>query len=166
MSKYLKMAEKARRKSRFANESVERIAVNNANSSKKPSVREARTSLTPPTYLATKATEATEALGRRVVSGSAPATKATKAEDDSTTAGFVVLTVGEALQEINRRDSGPAKNAELYRRGELSREKAIEYTTCAILYRRGEPFEGWRRHAPAVEVVLTDPQGCECEECS
>jgi hypothetical protein len=70
---------------------------------------------------------------------------------------FVLLTVSEVEAEMKRRGSGAGKNAELYRRGALSREKAIEYITCAVLHWRGAPFEGWRRHAPAVEAALTLP---------
>jgi hypothetical protein len=102
-----------------------------------------------------------------------PATKATKGSapygnsektsrdqsdiSDKRAPSFVPLTVSEVEAEMNRRDSGASKNVELYRRGALSREKAIEYITCAILHRRGAPFEGWRRHAPAVEAALTLP---------
>ena len=102
-----------------------------------------------------------------------PATKATKGfappgyrektsrdksdRSDQREPSFVPLTVSEVEAEVNRRGSGASKNAELYRHGELSREKAIEYVTCAILHRRGAPFQGWRRHAPAVEAALTLP---------
>jgi hypothetical protein len=73
----------------------------------------------------------------------------------------------EALAEINHHRSGPAKNAELYRRGQLSEEKAVEYVTCAILARRGASFAGWRRHAPTVRKALSlcihdlDPKICK-----
>jgi hypothetical protein len=76
-----------------------------------------------------------------------------------------VLTLGEALAEINRSGSGPAINAELYRRGELSEEKAVEYVARAISHRRSGSFEGWRAHVPAVREALTHGVGCECEEC-
>lgn len=82
------------------------------------------------------------------------------------TAGFVGLTVGEVLNEINRRDSSAAKNAELFHAGEITRENAVEWIACAILHRRAVPFEGWRRHAPAVEAALIHPLDCGCEECS
>ncbi len=75
------------------------------------------------------------------------------------------MTVAEVLEEINRLGSGPAKQAELYRRGEITEENAIEWITKAILHRRSEPFEGWQRHAKAVEAALIHPLGCECEEC-
>ena len=71
----------------------------------------------------------------------------------------------EALAEIKYQDSGPAKNAELYRRGQLSEEKAVEYVTCAILHRRGGDFAGWRAHAPTVRAALTHGIGCDCEVC-
>ena len=73
----------------------------------------------------------------------------------------------EALAEINHQDSGPAKNAELYRRGQLSEEKAVEYVACAILARRGASFAGWRRLAPTVRKALSlcihelDPKRCK-----
>ncbi len=67
---------------------------------------------------------------------------------------FTPLTVSEALAEINRRGSGANKSAELYRRGELSEETAVEYVTCSILHTRGRSFEVWRRHAPAVRKAL------------
>jgi hypothetical protein len=76
---------------------------------------------------------------------------------DKRASSFVPLTVSEVEAEINRFSSGAGKNLELYRRGALSREKAIEYITCAVLHWRGAPFEGWRRHAPAVEAALTLP---------
>jgi hypothetical protein len=93
---------------------------------------------------ATKATEATKA----------PAT--TRDEFDERRL-VRVLTLREVLSEINHPDSGPAKNAELYRRGELSEEKAVEYVACAILHRRGRSFEGWRVLAPTVRAALTHP---------
>ena len=102
-----------------------------------------------------------------------PATKATKGSapygnsektsrdesdrSDKRAPDFVPITVSEVEAEMNRCGSGASKNLELYQRGALSRERAIEYITCAILHRRGAPFEGWRRHAPAVEAALTLP---------
>ena len=80
---------------------------------------------------------------------------------------FTPLTVSEVLAEINRWWSGAGKNAELYRRGEFSEEKAIEYVTCAILQRRGESFEVWKHHAPAVRKALSlcihelPPEACK-----
>jgi hypothetical protein len=56
---------------------------------------------------------------------------------------------------MHRWGSGAGKNAELYRRGELSEEKAVEYVTCAILARRRESFQAWRQHAPAVRKALS-----------
>jgi hypothetical protein len=67
---------------------------------------------------------------------------------------FTPLTVSEVLAEMHRWGSGAGKNAELYRRGELSQEKAVEYVTCAILTRRRQSFEIWRHHAPAVRKAL------------
>jgi hypothetical protein len=109
--------------------------------------------------LATKATEATKA----------PAPSATtRDQSDRSNERYSVriLTFREVLAEISCPDSGPAKNAELYRRGELSEEKAVEYVACAILNRRGSGFEGWRAHAPTVRAALTHPIGCGCVECA
>lgn len=80
-------------------------------------------------------------------------TKASEARPAKNT-NFTPLTVSEALVEINRRGSGANKNTELYRRGGLSEEMAVEYVTCAILHRRGESFEVWRHHALAVRKAL------------
>src|SRR5215203_4792231 len=118
-----------------------------------------------------------------------PATKATKATEapvlggvrrgpirdesdrsDKRSPSFTPLTVSEVLAEIHRWGSGAGKNAELYRHGELSEEKALEYVTCAVLARRGASFTGWRRYAPAVRKALSlcvhelDPK--ECEVCN
>ena len=74
------------------------------------------------------------------------------------------------MAEINRWGSGAGRNAELYRRGELSEERAVEYVTCAILHRRGESFKVWRCHAPAVRKALglciheLEPE--ECKVCN
>jgi len=67
---------------------------------------------------------------------------------------FTPLTVSEVLAEINREGLGAGKNTELYRRGELSEERAVEYVTCAILHRRWESFKVWKHHAPAVRRAL------------
>jgi hypothetical protein len=80
---------------------------------------------------------------------------------------FTPLTVSEVLAEINRWGSGAGRNTELYRRGELSEARAVEYVTCAILHRRGESFEVWRHHAPAVRKALAlcihelPPEACK-----
>jgi hypothetical protein len=112
--------------------------------------------------LATKAIEATKALtGVGVGAGSACD------KSDERSSSFAPLTVSEALAEIGGWGTGASRNTELYRRGELSEEKAVEYVTCAILARRGAPFTGWRRHAPAVRKALRlcihelDPKVCK-----
>lgn len=65
------------------------------------------------------------------------------------------LTADEVLSEISRPGSGPAKTAMLYYdSGEISWEDAVQWVTCAILYRRGESTDDWERHAPAVREVL------------
>src|SRR5829696_1191658 len=103
------------------------------------------------------------------------ATEATKARDksDERSSSFAPLTVSEALAEIGGWGTGASRNAELYRRGELSEEKAVEYVTCAILARRGASFKGWKRHAPAVRKALSlcilelDPKVCKvCKVCN
>jgi hypothetical protein len=94
-----------------------------------------------------------------------PTTKPTETTKDPSNS-FTPLTVSEVLAEINRRGSGAGKNAELYRRGELTQEKAIEYVTCTLLHRRGESFEVWNHHAPAVRKALSlcihelEPEKC------
>jgi hypothetical protein len=76
-----------------------------------------------------------------------------------------ILTLREVLAEINRQDSGPAKNAELFRQGALTEDKAVEYVAGAILHRLGESIEGWRVHAPTVRAALTHAVECDCEVC-
>jgi hypothetical protein len=105
---------------------------------------------------ATKATEATKAQVSDVPRDRDRSDKRVAAR---------ALTLQEALAEINHQGSGPAKNAELYRRGQLSEEKAVEYVTCAILRRRGSDFARWRAHAPTVRAALTHGIGCDCEVC-
>jgi hypothetical protein len=73
------------------------------------------------------------------------------------------LTVGEALGEINTPDTGAAIQATCYLRGEIAKENAIRWITCAVMHRWGESFEGWKRHAPAVEVTLI--QLMDCDQC-
>jgi hypothetical protein len=75
------------------------------------------------------------------------------------------LTVSEVLSETNTSGTGAALNAENYRKGELGEESAIEYTTKAILHRRGRNMDGWQRHAPAVRAALTHGAFCDCGEC-
>jgi len=112
--------------------------------------------------LATKATEATKAPA-----GVGVRADSLRDKSDERSPSFASLTVSEALAEIGGWGTGASRNAELYRRGELSEEKAVEYVTCAILARRGAPFTGWRRHAPAVWKALSlcihelDPKVCK-----
>lgn len=101
---------------------------------------------------ATKATEASKAPDPPVVLEEAARDQSDRS--DKRPASFTPLTVSEVLAEIHRWGSGAGKNAELYRRGELSEEQAVEYVTCAILTRRGESFEAWRHHAAAVRKAL------------
>ncbi len=88
-------------------------------------------------------------------------TKAPMPED------FTRLTVAEAATEINRPGSGAYINTQLYRRGEITEEDAVRWITCAILHRRKESFENWRRHAPAVRKALgrciheVEPEKCK-----
>ena len=105
-----------------------------------------------PTYPATKETKATKAPERRGVVEKPPRDKSDRS--DKRLPNFTPLTVSEALAEINRWGSGAGRNAELYRRGELSEGLAVEYVTCAILHRRGESFRAWKHHAPAVRKAL------------
>jgi hypothetical protein len=111
---------------------------------------------------ATKATEATKGPAGVGVGAHSP-----RDISDERSPSFAPLTVSEALAEIGGWGTGASRNAELYRRGELSEEKAVEYVTCAILARRGAPFTGWRRHALAVRKALSlcihelDPKACK-----
>jgi hypothetical protein len=112
--------------------------------------------------LATKATEATKAPG-----GGGVGAGSARDIGDERSWSFAPLTVSETLAEIGGWGMGASRNAELYRRGELSEEKAVEYVTCAILARRGASFAGWKRHAPAVRKALSlcihelDPKVCK-----
>jgi hypothetical protein len=101
---------------------------------------------------ATKATKATKAPDPTAVLEDAGCDKSDRS--DKRSPSFTPLTVSEVLAEIQRWGSGAGKNAELYRRGELSEEKAVEYVTCAILTRRRQSFEVWRHHALAVRKAL------------
>jgi AAA domain len=76
-----------------------------------------------------------------------------------------VLTVDLALEEINRTGSGPARQAEAYRRGEITKPEAVEQITKAILQGRRLDATDWLKHAPAVEAALTHPLDCECAQC-
>jgi hypothetical protein len=101
---------------------------------------------------ATKATKATKAP---VLSSVQKETRRDESDiSDKRSPSFTPLTVSEVLEEIHRWGSGAGKNAELYRRGELYEEKAVEYVTCAILTSRRQSFEIWRHHAPAVRKAL------------
>src|SRR5829696_7447411 len=73
---------------------------------------------------------------------------------ESETVQRTTLTIGEVLEEINTPNTGAAIQAACYLRGELTRENAIRWITCAIVRRRGESFKGWERHAPAVEAAF------------
>ena len=112
--------------------------------------------------LATKATEATKAPA-----GVGVGARSARDISDERSSSFASLTVSEALAEIGGWGTGASRNAELYRRGELSEEKAVEYVTCAILARRRASFRGWKRHAPAVRKALSlcihelDPKVCK-----
>lgn len=132
MSSYLKIAEKAK-KPQAAPQSRP------APSNRQPSP-------------ATKATEATKVPAARAVREKPPRDRSDRS--DKRSPNFTPLTVSEVLAEINHDGSGAAKNADLYRRGELSEENAVRYTTCAILHRRRESFEVWEHHAPAVRKAL------------
>ena len=111
---------------------------------------------------ATKATEATKAPAGVGVRADSP-----REVSGERLSSFAPLTVSEALAEMGRWGTGASRNVELYRRGELSEEKAVEYVTCAILARRRASFRGWKRHAPAVRKALSlcihelDPKTCK-----
>jgi hypothetical protein len=71
------------------------------------------------------------------------------------------FTIGEIVEEISSPNTGAAMQADLYRRGAITKETAIEWITKAIRVRRGTDASGWRQHAPAVEAALTSPPDCE-----
>ncbi len=131
MSKYLKIAEEA-------NETNEAPTSSPA----------------PPNAVQIPATKATKATEVPETDAGTRETRCDKSDRSDKRVSFTPLTVSEALREINRFGSGAGKNAELYRRGGLSEESAVEYVTCAILQSRGESFEVWKRHAAAVRKAL------------
>ena len=63
----------------------------------------------------------------------------------------------DVVGEITRPKSGAGINFRLYRAGEITRENAVQWITCAILHRRDVPIDDWRQYAPAVEAALTLP---------
>jgi len=69
------------------------------------------------------------------------------------------LTVEEVLEEMARPKTGPGLQARLYRAGGISKKNAVEWISCAIIYRReggDASFRGWRRHSRAVERALEE----------
>lgn len=108
---------------------------------------------------ATKATNATKVSAHFAARGS------DKSDISDQSRLTRMLTLREVLAEINHQGSGPAKNAELFRLGALSVDKAVEYVAGAILHRRGDSIEDWRVHAPTVRAALTHGVGCSCEMC-
>lgn len=120
------------------------------------------------TFGATKETKATKAPVPTAARKELPRDKSDRS--DKRVPNFTPLTVSEALAEINRQGSSAGKNAELFRAGELSEETAVEYVACAILHRRGESFEAWKHHAPAVRKALSlcihELPPDECKACN
>ncbi|MEJ7872794.1 MAG: hypothetical protein WKF67_11105 [Rubrobacteraceae bacterium] len=133
MSNYLKIVEKTKPKKR--------------NEQPRPASPNRQTSG------ATKETKATKVPVPTAARKELPCDKSDRS--DQRVPNFTPLTISEALAEINRWGSGAGRNAELFRAGELSEEMAVEYVTCSILHRRGESFEVWRHHAPAVRKALS-----------
>ena len=76
-----------------------------------------------------------------------------------------LLLTDEILREINRSGSGAAKQAELYRRGEITETNAVEWIAKAILRHKGANSDSWQASAPAVGDALTHPISCACEWC-
>lgn len=67
------------------------------------------------------------------------------------------LTIDEILEELACLQSGPGMQARLYREGRITRENAIKWIACAVIYRlegKEASFNGWRRHEKAVEIAL------------
>jgi hypothetical protein len=70
---------------------------------------------------------------------------------------MATLTADETYEEMANPRSGPGLQARHYRDGRITREDAIKWIACAIIYRRGgkeASFAGWRRHRKAVEEAL------------
>ena len=114
--------------------------------------------------------------------GPTNATHQDKSDQGRSSKRAQMLTVEEALKEMERPLSGSGIQARLYRAGEITRENAIKWVTCAIIYRRmnedarreareyweeqkktwqkggkgSEPifFVGWERDAKATEEAL------------
>ena len=48
----------------------------------------------------------------------------------------------------------PLQDRTIRVRGEITKENAIRWLTCAVMHRRSESFEVWERRAPAVEAAI------------
>jgi hypothetical protein len=71
--------------------------------------------------------------------------------------GHGQLAVEQVLEELERPKSSPGLQARLYRAEAISKENAVKWICCALIYRRegkDAPFGSWRRHAKAVEDAL------------
>jgi hypothetical protein len=61
-----------------------------------------------------------------------------------------LFTAEDALVEMNIANSGPAKTAAVYGRGQTS----FEYLVKAVLNARGLAMDDWERHIPVIEVAF------------
>ena len=89
----------------------------------------------------------------RAITPITPITGVAKAEKDADAKcapHLPLLTVEDALAEIRVANSGPAKTAAVYGRGQTR----FEYLVKAVLYARGLAMDDWERHAPVVEAAF------------
>jgi hypothetical protein len=73
-----------------------------------------------------------------------------EAESDAGATWVPLLTVEDALAEMNKANSGPAKTAAVYGRGQTR----FEYLVKAVLVARGLATNDWKRHAPVVATAF------------
>lgn len=73
-----------------------------------------------------------------------------EAEEDADAKHLPLITVENALAEMNIANSGPAKAATVYGRGQTR----FEYLVKSVLNARGLAMDDWERHAPVVETAF------------
>jgi hypothetical protein len=73
-----------------------------------------------------------------------------EAESDAGATWVPLLTAEDALAEMNKANSGPAKTAAVYGRGQTR----FEYLVKAVLNARGLATDDWEPHVPVVETAF------------
>jgi hypothetical protein len=73
-----------------------------------------------------------------------------EAERDTDVKNVPLLTVQDALAEMNKANSGSAKTAAVYGRGQTR----LDYLVKAVLSAKGLATDDWERHAPVVETAF------------